>query len=361
MKEIILYHTKEEMNQTRALYEQAFPEDSKEFISYYYEYKCRDNAGYVIVENEQIISMMHLNPYRIQWKCGKIWKTLQIFYIVAVATEEIYRRQGYMNALMEQMMAQCRNMNIPYIVLLPVNPAIYEPFGFVTVGTSIRKIPKEGLIQEHLRIQPEEFQELVQLSNHLLRCKYDYYVERSEDYYKRLDRELSSQQGGMYWIKENEKVIGYCFYESVDGIIQEIECMSEYPDENFYIECNTEKEQYGLMARILSLETMMENVSLKENASEQKLAFTLIVENGQQEQHKEEYCWNIYKDKSTCIPRHLCKREECLVLHSSIEQMTQFLFGYKKAADIFSLAGEQVLAKLEQVCVRENISFREVV
>lgn len=82
---------------TRLLWEQVFTEDSKEFLDYYYFLKTRDNEIYVVEEDGEIRSMLHLNPYRIQvennWFDGK--------YIIAVATYPSYRKRGYMGTSSE--------------------------------------------------------------------------------------------------------------------------------------------------------------------------------------------------------------------------------------------------------------------
>ena len=55
--------TKEERPKTRTLYQTVFSEDSQKFVDFYYEYKTRDNQIYALWENEQYVSMVHLNPY----------------------------------------------------------------------------------------------------------------------------------------------------------------------------------------------------------------------------------------------------------------------------------------------------------
>ena len=55
--------TKEERQKTRTLYQTVFLEDSQKFVDFYYEYKIRDNQIYALWEDEQYVSMVHLNPY----------------------------------------------------------------------------------------------------------------------------------------------------------------------------------------------------------------------------------------------------------------------------------------------------------
>ena len=78
---------KSEHGKTRPLWEEVFTEDTKEFLDYYYYIKTRDNQIYVVEEEEQICSMLQLNPYRL--KVGN--KELPSAYIIAVATKEVCR------------------------------------------------------------------------------------------------------------------------------------------------------------------------------------------------------------------------------------------------------------------------------
>ncbi|MBP3665231.1 MAG: GNAT family N-acetyltransferase, partial [Tyzzerella sp.] len=91
---------KQEHIKTRKLWEEVFTEDTPEFLDYYYFIKTLENEIYVIEEDDKIVSMLHLNPY--QMRIGNaIFKT---HYIVAVATDENYRKRGYMAALLNHTM-----------------------------------------------------------------------------------------------------------------------------------------------------------------------------------------------------------------------------------------------------------------
>ena len=56
----------QEHGKTRLLWEKVFQEDSKAFLDYYYFFKTRENSVYVVEEDEEIRSMLHLNPFLIQ-------------------------------------------------------------------------------------------------------------------------------------------------------------------------------------------------------------------------------------------------------------------------------------------------------
>ena len=77
MEEEIRYLKPEEKEKARALWSQAFFEDSEEFDNYYFTEKIKENQILVKEEDGRIISMVHLNPYKILslihilWNCGK--------------------------------------------------------------------------------------------------------------------------------------------------------------------------------------------------------------------------------------------------------------------------------------------------
>lgn len=89
--ETVRYLGQEENQRTRELYEIAFPEDSREFVDYYYTWKTKENK-ILVMENEKgvIQVMMHLNPYQIHiHDCQQ-----EIPYIVAVATHPSLPQTG---------------------------------------------------------------------------------------------------------------------------------------------------------------------------------------------------------------------------------------------------------------------------
>ena len=83
--------TAEEKKLSRALYEEVFSEDSESFVDYYYTEKTEDNQIYVIEEAGEIRAMLHLNPYKLLVNGSE----KDANYIVAVATQQSYRKRGY--------------------------------------------------------------------------------------------------------------------------------------------------------------------------------------------------------------------------------------------------------------------------
>ena len=120
---------KEEHQVVRSLYEEVFSEDSTSFVDYYFTEKTKDNVIYVLEEEGAVRSMLHLNPYQIM--VNGIEKTAH--YIVAVATQESWRKRGYMKALIRKALKDMYQDGENFTFLMPAAEAIYLHHDFRTV------------------------------------------------------------------------------------------------------------------------------------------------------------------------------------------------------------------------------------
>ena len=168
--------TQKEKALSRDLYEEVFSEDKGAFSDYYYRYRVPENTIYAAVDRIdsrddgraerktknrgwryaedclddsgqsgikdgtkdgikdgikdrdklRIHAMIHLNPVRVSWN----GKTLDIPYFVAVATEEKMRHRGLMRQLLTRIFQDLQKEGVPFCFLMPINEAIYLPFGF---------------------------------------------------------------------------------------------------------------------------------------------------------------------------------------------------------------------------------------
>ena len=101
-----------ENEKTKSLYQRVFQEDSTEFVEYYYRYKVRENRIYVAEGKDgEALSMLHLNPYLMRLGTRDVFGE----YIVAVATDEKYRRQGMMRRLMETALEDMRQIGRAHV------------------------------------------------------------------------------------------------------------------------------------------------------------------------------------------------------------------------------------------------------
>lgn len=137
---MVKYLAGEEKSLSRDLWEEAFPEDSRSFDDYYYREKTKDNRILADLKDGRVQAMVQLNPYLVQ-AAGRRWR---VDYLVGVATRKDKRHQGYMRRLLERMMADLREEEMPFCFLMPADEAIYRPFGF----TYIFRQPQWELAEE---------------------------------------------------------------------------------------------------------------------------------------------------------------------------------------------------------------------
>lgn len=233
----IRYLEQGEKQAGRALYEAAFPEDSKEFIDYYYKWKTKDNEVIVMEgagSDRAFHVMIHLNPYVLNIN-GNI---REVPYIVAVATDVRYRRQGKMGQVMGRALQDMGHRQIPFTFLLPADPAYYRGQGFVFFpcqdylqrgGICFGADAGKDLLRAASLAEPggdtlraaslaepggdmfgvgwkraaeEDFGEMASFSNRILADRCEIFIRRDKNYYRRLAEELASERGGVLLLKE---------------------------------------------------------------------------------------------------------------------------------------------------------------
>lgn len=131
-----------EHGKTRKLWEEVFSEDSREFLDYYYYIKTKNNAVYVIEEDDAIRSMLQLNPYELQVEDAR----LRSEYIIGVATQKEYRSRGYMRQLLITAMQDLYDRKDAFTFLMPEAEAIYTPYDFRYVYRQPSCVLKEELL-----------------------------------------------------------------------------------------------------------------------------------------------------------------------------------------------------------------------
>ncbi|MBE6003288.1 MAG: GNAT family N-acetyltransferase [Lachnospiraceae bacterium] len=161
MNELCVLTEKAKKYETKALYEEVFPEDKGPFSDWYYEDRSSDNIIISMKSHGEIVSMAHLNPFTV---CNRNGQTAGIFYIYAVATKKEERHKGCMTSVLNKCFETMTAQDVPFCFLIPVNESIYTPFGFYTVS----KFTAERIM---------DFTEVT--------SNYDIYLKEDEDYLRR--------------------------------------------------------------------------------------------------------------------------------------------------------------------------------
>lgn len=261
-----------ERQQTRHLWEQIFTEDTKHFLDYYYDVKTRDNQVFV-VEDSDIIAMLHLNPYEV-----RIEDCIQkLHYIVAVATDERYRRRGIMGQLLKHVFRVMYDRKEPFTFLMPAAEAIYYPYDFRYVYSR-----KEGELsgefgETDLQIRfatEEDCEELARFANAFL-TDYQVVSNRTKEYYEMILKEQKSENGGIVLAYRSGELAGsFCYakgesYEIREPLFASVKDLKSsvavlLQGENQMIKCIDfgEEKRPIIMARILHLETFLKSLKL---------------------------------------------------------------------------------------------------
>lgn len=172
------YLSQKEKKESRALYEAIFTEDSKQFVDYYYQYKTRDNEILALKDGQRLVSMLHLNPYRMIVNGYEMKSN----YVVAVATHKDYRHRGYMRLLLEKALRDMAAQGMPFTFLMPASEGIYAPFDFVWICN-------------HTALPARVERMDAEVQNQYLAKRYQMFCKRDAKYMERQRAERLAEEG----------------------------------------------------------------------------------------------------------------------------------------------------------------------
>lgn len=143
-------------------------------------------------------------------------------YVVAVATEEEYRRRGYMGELLRHAMREMYDRKEPFTFLMPAAEGIYTPYDFRFVYAQSRAEDfaacdalEPGICSDAALSDAEETAQFVQ--KHFT-GKWQVYAVRDAQYYQTQIFEQQSENGGIRLMRPDGKLAGLFFYSDEDGL-----------------------------------------------------------------------------------------------------------------------------------------------
>lgn len=327
---MIRYLKQEEKIRSRALWEEAFPEDSPEFADFYYEYRAADNQILVKEDEGRIESMAQLNPY--EMKAGsQNWK---IDYIVGVATRADRRHRGLMRAVLNKMLTDMYQAGKPFCFLMPADRRIYEPFQFTYIFDQPQPKVREDAGLESVSFEQSgmTLEALADWINDWLSRRYEVFCIRDKNYLKRFFKEIGSEAGQCELLYHKGELVGV---RSSWGLekreVREFLCQEQYLEK-------AEEDKPLIMARIVNLKEFVRAISLTAECPDQQLTVCLEVEDPLIEENQGRFWWHLDHEGSWIEPvKCPDEKEKKLALAVSIEQLTSWLFGYsqlEQAAEI---------------------------
>lgn len=403
----------QEHGKTRLLWEKVFQEDSKAFLDYYYFFKTRENSVYVVEEDEEIRSMLHLNPFLIQVGEGQF----DVRYIIAVATEESYRKRGYMGMLLRKAMQAMYQEKQPFTFLMPAAEAIYTPYDFrfvydqnVWKYTVVEKQEQKSLPVSEAGIG--DGADLAAFFIEYFSERFQIYAVRDEQYYQTMLFEQQSENGGIAILKRSEKIVGCFLYGDEDGLeIREPLYLKEYETE-FWAAVGKVCEKHGqkealvyagiseeekigtvefqkqkptIMVRILHLESLLRLLKTKageqidcsfavldsiltQNSRVWKLQSSPIGESeeGEEAVKEADVAKEVEKQRlSDCETKIYVRETEDSEGVLSIAALTSLLFGYKSVEEVAEepdvFLSERLKGELKKIQPFDKIYLNEIV
>lgn len=316
----------DEKQKSRQLWEHAFPEDSKEFADYYYQYKVKDNKILAEEDQGEIVSMIQRNPYKVVLKD----REYAIDYIVGVATDSDYRRKGYMKRLLTRMMEDMYQEGMPFTFLMPAAEAIYYPFDFRYIYRqpefTLDERAGQGIEFPAGNMGDRQAEEISEWMEKWLRKRWSIYTRRTKEYVKRLDQELASEKGSWKLYLTEEK--GASSLEAVQCLwgLKKKEQRLLYGEEGFSKPAGAGKP--AIMARIIDLPKLAGHICLSKECPYDQLEVKIGIKDQFLPQNYGTWIWSLHKKGSSMkkISDTIENDSSCDTV--DIGAFCQWIFGY---------------------------------
>lgn len=344
------YLKEEEKWKSRDLWEEAFPEDSREFDDYYFREKIKNNRIIVKEEAGRIISMAQLNPYLVRIRD----REYVLPYIVGVATRKDCRHQGHMRDILIKMMEDMQKEEVPFVFLMPAAEAIYRPFGFRFIFSQPKwKKKKEGLTERQLSLETllseegkTDRQWIASWQQRFLEERWEVHTVRDEGYIREICGEIASEAGewNLLYDARTGSLVGM---ESIWGL-EKKEQRFLYADSAYTEQAAPDKP--AIMARITNVQEFLKNVCLKQDAPEETLSLVLEIKDPLIRENNGVFQWNL--DRNGAVLDVSEKKPE---LSMEIEQLAEWLFGRLAADEIPDIRGLSWIRPFQGVFLDEVV------
>jgi|GEM_PF-6864553 len=341
----------------RKLWDECFDEDSIEWRDWYFDNIFSIDNIIGAKHNGELLSMIHMNPYSIFMRVGKI----NAFALAGVATQASHRGQGYAGNLIKYALNKAYKLGFDFSFLYPFKYEFYKKFGY-SIGYSKFKnnykyFPEnDGLdIIIHDKFDDSTF---VRIYNKHMQ-KRNGYVLRDEFYYQVHLKELLCDNNRVICFSINNKLGYFCINEErtrveelvYTGNIEEaINAIGFYYKKDITFE-NIYDSDYMLnieephcMGRVISVERIFEKIQCKDINVNIKIEDLIIKENNA--------VWNISLSNGKTKIEKTDNRADFKI---NISQLTPILTGYKIEKDevakrIQSLLFENTQEFIFEIC-----------
>lgn len=222
-------------------------------------------------EDATVKGMLHLNPYTLHVK----GQPTEAKYIVGVATDEEYRRQGVMRELLVKTFQTLRDRGELFTYLMPADENYYLPFDFrfgmaqieqeleylpgqADIGQSESQMDKEEKANQNgdqengqnlsaqsvsqpesysikTELSDEELERIVLQENTIKDTLFDIYTEISVAYIRRMEKEVESDFGQVLYVFDGEDYVGRVAVGAEDSyfVLSQVFCAQRFKRTHF--------------------------------------------------------------------------------------------------------------------------------
>lgn len=340
-----------EKQATEPLYHECFPEDSRSFREYYYTEKVKNNRILALRSGGEWVSMIQRNPYRMLFG-GREW---ELDYLVAVATREDCRRRGLFRHLMVRLLEDQRKEGKPFTYLVPVNEAVYRPFGFTWIGSlpewELTEDAKELLETQVCTDTQEDCAAAAEYMESWLDANAGLHTKRDAAYVSGLLKELASENGQLVFLKRDGTTVGL----QADWGIEKREQRLLYAD-GAYTKKTGEKPWN--MGRVTHLETFLAAFSRREDCRED-LVLGIRMEDTLIPEQNGEFLWKV--GESVVRAGWQETKEAAFWLEADSERLMSWLMGRETPENLWPGLSEEELRLLNQVEPIRGVLLDEIV
>ncbi len=186
--------------------------DEEGFVNYYFDNKYKPENTILIEENDELISSLQLNQYKINLN-NKIYDTS---YVVGVSTYPNARGKGYMKDMMDFALNELYKKDQLVSLLMPIDYRLYKKYGYehcydqIEYKLNIEELKQFKIVGDFEKITNNHINYMMDIYNEFL-LNTNGYVVRDKNYYENLFKEIKCENGHMYIHKE-ENYEGYIIY-----------------------------------------------------------------------------------------------------------------------------------------------------
>ena len=205
----IRYARATDKNQIVSLWNYCF-EDGEDFVKYYFENVYDKKNTIIIEENNEVLSALQLNKYKIDLRNRKY----DVSYVVGVSSKPEVRGLGYMKHLMTYTLEELYKSGEIVSLLMAIDYRLYKRYGFDHCYDQIQyniKTDELSGFRVTSKLRKADFEDSKILSEIYTNAvkNLNGYALRDEVYFDRFMKEIESEDGYIYIDEENKSYIAY--------------------------------------------------------------------------------------------------------------------------------------------------------